>query len=290
VREKLMDNRIKIFSPRNIMTNEYIKNKINKLIDDNNSIINKILELIPKKEDEKKQKQKEIKYIYEGLFLKGNKLKEIEIDLDPSFWDKKKEYVIKKVKKYFNKKTLYLNKINKNEEEALNILETIYKYIQPELRENENIKYVPNQYKQLLEYNKLSEEKDLNQNFKDMLKNIFNYDISCFLKYKKIKYTINKELSINEEIIKIIKKGFSNDSLNLEEKSKKFIKFYPKIEDQNEDNYVLKFIDCYKSLTGEKFEEEEINTDNINIWDKSIQILSIIILKLINSDESLNKL
>ena len=179
--------------------------------------------------------------------------------------------------------------INVNEEEALKILETIYKYIQPELKENEKIKFVPNQYKQLLEYNKISEEKDLNQNFKDMLKNIFNYDVSRFLKYKKLNYTINKELSINEEIIKVIKKGFSNDSQNLEEKSKEFIKFYPKIDDQNEDNYVLKFIDCYKCLTKEKFQEEEINTDNIIIWDKAIQILSMNILKKIHSDKNLNK-
>ena len=283
-----MDKRIKNFSPRKIMSNENIKEKINNLIDNHSSIINKILELIPKKDEEKKQKQKDIKYIYEKLFLNMTKLKEIEIDLDPLFWDKANDCVKNKVKEYFNKKILYLQNINENEEEALNILETIYKYIQPELKENEDIRFVPNQYKQLLEYNKLSEEKDLNQNFKDMLKNIFNYDISCFLKYKKLKYIINKELSINEEIIKIIKKGFSNDSLNLEEKSKEFIKFYPKIEDKNEENYVLKFIDCYKSLTEEKFEEEEINTDNIIIWDKAIQILSVIILEKINSDEHLN--
>ena len=289
-----MDKRIKEFKPEKIMNNEDIQNKINDLIVNYNelSIINKILELIPKEEGEdKKQKQKDIKYIYEHLFLKGkeNKLKEIEINLKSSFWEKVNEYALKKVKIYFYN-DINLNDISKNEEDALKILETIYKYIPPELNENKEIKFMPNQYGKLLEYINLSEEKDLNQNFKDMLKNIFNYDISYFLKYKKLNYPINKELSINENIMNIIKKGFKDaKSPILEKMSKEIIKFYPKIEGPEEENYVIKFIDCYKSLTEEEFEEEEIMTDNINIWDKAIETLSIIILKKLNEDKNLNK-
>ena len=50
----------------------------------------------------------------------------------------------------------------------------------------------------------------------------------------------------------------------------------------------MKFIDCYKSLAEEKFEEEEINTKNINMWDKCIKVLLNDLLEKINHDENLS--
>ena len=141
----------------------------------------------------------------------------------------------------------------------------------------------------MLSYNELSEEKELNQNFKDMLRKLFKYDISYHLKHKNLKYVINKQLTINEDIINIILKGFKSedyDIKDLKEKSKEFIKFYPKVEEGDE-NKVLKFIDCYKCLSNIKFEEQQINTNNINIWDKAIQILLYDILDIIDSDKEL---
>ena len=101
----------------------------------------------------------------------------------------------------------------------------------PELKENSKLNYVPNQYGNLLGYNDLSEEKELNQNFKDMLKNLFKYNISYYLKHKKLNYKINKTLSINEEIIQIINDGFKDKYSHLKEKARQLIRFYPKTEE-----------------------------------------------------------
>ena len=65
------------------------------------------------------------------------------------------------------------------------------------------------------------------------------------------------------------------------------IKFYPKYK--VEENYVLKFIDSYKSLLKEKFEEEEINTNNINIWDIAIKILLHELLQVIHKDKNIKE-
>ena len=281
-KEVLMDTRITKFSTDKIMTNEYLINKINKLIKEEKLDIKRTLSLIPKKDDQ--NKQKELKYIYENVFL-SNKLKEIEIDLEPSFWETTNKYVLKKFMNFFGRKRRELKEINVNEETALKILEILYKYMPPELKENSNLNYVPNQYGNLLGYNDLSEEKELNQNFKDMLKNLFKYNISYYLKHKKLNYKINKSLSINEEIIQIINDGFKDKYSHLKEKARQLIRFYPKTE---EDNYVLKFIDCYKSLAEEKFVEEEINTKNINMWDKCIKVLLNDLLEKINHDENLS--
>ena len=279
-KEILMDTRITKFNPYKIITNDDLKNKINKLIEQDKLDIKKTLELIPKKDDN--NRQKDLKYIYENLFL-SNKLEEIEIDLEPSFWETTNKYVLKKFMKYFERKK-ELKDINENEEIALNILERLYKYMPPELRENSNLKFVPNQYGILLGYNDLNEEKELNQNFKNMLKNLFDYDISYYLKHNKLNYKINKSLSINEEIVQKINDGFKECCSRLKEKARQFIRFYPQ---KGDDNYVLKFIDCYKSLAGENFEEEEISTKNINIWDRCINILLNDLLDIISKDENL---
>ena len=300
IREKLIDNRIKQFPTNKIISNEDLIKEIDNLITTNNKFdIRKTLSLIPKEDSKEKEKQKNLIYIYENLLNNKEKLLMKEIDLKPTFWIKTNELCLNKFKEFFNidknkhksiykPKSLELKNIDEIEENALNILVTLYKYIPPELQDNKNIKFVPNQYGNLLSYSQLSEEKDLNQDFKNMLKKYFDYDISYYLKHKNLKYTIDKELTINEEIINIINKGFniSNEN-NLKIISKEFIKFYPKIKE--EDNYVLRFIDCYKSLTGEKFNEQEINTNNMNIWDKAIKILLVNILNIINSDKELKK-
>ena len=147
VKEKLMDKRIIKFSPNKIMNNEELKNKINDLIKDDKLDIKKTLELIPKNDDG--NKQKDIKAIYEILCNDGKQLKEIVIDLESTFWNITNEFAKKKIINSFKKKT-QLKDIDQNEDKALRILETLYKYIQPELKDNENLKIVPNQYGNLL--------------------------------------------------------------------------------------------------------------------------------------------
>ena len=295
IRKKLIDKRIKEFPTNKILSNENLKTKINNLILENaNFDIRKTLGLIPKKECDEKQKQKDLIYIYEKILNKKQKINVKEIELEPSFWNTTNEYCLRKFKEFFynNKinKKLHLLDIDDNEEEALRILETLYKYIPPELQINGSLKLIPNQYGLLLPYNDISEEKNLNQNFKEMLKKYFNYDISFYLKHKNLKYSINKKLTINEEIIEIINDGFISRFLNTNELkiiSNELIKFYP--TNKEEDNYVLKFISCYKSLTNKDFREEEINTNNINLWDKAIKALLTDILDLIHSDKTLKK-
>ena len=295
IRDELMDKRIIKFTPISKLNNNDLKKEIDKLIEKDKFDIRYTLALIPKNEGEEKQKQKDLKIIYDNIINDKKILDNIEIDLDSSFWEKTNKYCLKKLFDYFtnNKETkklksLTLFDIDENEDKALSILETIYKYIPPELNINQNLRFIPNQYGKLLSYNELSEEKELNQNFKDMLKQLFKYDISSYLKHKNLKYVINKQLTINEEITNIIIKGFKPESKDLKEKSKEFIKFYPKVE-EGEDNYVLKFIDCYKGLSNEKFEEQQINTNNKSIWDKAIQILLNDILDIIDSDKELKK-
>ena len=295
IRNSLMDKRITEFHDLNrIKTNEDIKKEINKLIEKKNElVIKKVIKLIPKGEGNLKQKH--IKFIYESLFCE-EKLEEKEIELDCSFWDKANEYVLKKCISFFKEnKTLTLKDIHKNEEKALSILEILYLYIPPQLEENSKLKFIPNQYGTLLKYTELNEEKDLNQTFKNMLKYLFKYDISVILKHKKLELKLIKELSINNDIIEIISKGFQEKEFTnkydeelqrtqLIEKATEFIKFYPK---NKENNYVLKFIDCYKALTKEHFKEEEINTNLIYLWNKAIEILLIKILKKIKEDKNI---
>ena len=124
-----------------------------------------------------------------------------------------------------------------------------------------------------------------------MLKTLFNYDISHYLKHKELKLKMAKELSINEEIIKIIDEGFKKTDKKIEnnkliEKAEEFIKFYPR---KDEDNYVLKFIDCYKALSEKNFKEEEINTNNITLWDNCIKILLKKLLIIINNDGNISE-
>ena len=284
VKNKLMDIRIKSFKPNEIMNNEDLKLTINKLIENGKLDIKITLELIPEKDDENKKKQKEIKTIYETLCNNGEKMDDIEINLESSFWDTTNKYALKKIENSF-KKIRNLKNISPNEETSLQILETLYKYIPPELKDNKKIEFIPNQYGDLLSYNDLSQEKDLNQNFKKMLKELFEYDIAKYLKHEKLKYNISKTLSIDDNIIQKINDGFKNYK-GIKIKSKALIKFYPKIK---ENNYVYQFIDCYKALSKENFVEEEINTTNISIWEKAIKELLYELLKIINNDGNIQK-
>ena len=215
-----------------------------------------------------------------------------------------------------------------------------------------NLKIVPNQKGFFCKYEELYKEKEINQNFKIMLKNYFYYDISDFLVHKKFEKIVLKEFSINEQIIEKIKNSFynklndnnknnDNDDKNKKiydvqymkyiEKSIQLIHFYPKNEEEyieenendknkdkkkkekkeevkmeeekedlekeinkekdqkkNKENIIKKFISCYKVISGEKIEEEEINTTDISIWDKAIKILLIDLLKKINEDENMS--
>ena len=73
-----MDTKIKNFKPDITYTNETLKRRINKLIEEEKIKVEEILILIPK---EKNEKQKEIKFIYENIFLKGKALKEKIINI-----------------------------------------------------------------------------------------------------------------------------------------------------------------------------------------------------------------
>ena len=245
--------------------------------------IKEILKLIPKENNEK---QKDMKNIYQNLFLKEEELNEKKINLDPSFWDKTNEIVLEDIKTFFEENKS-LKDINVNEEKAIEILEIIYKYIQPQIYGE--LKIVPNQNGTFSSYNDLNNEKDLNGKFKEMLKSYFQYDISEFLIHKKLKLTTPKLLTINEDIIKTIKNSFSDQFGNKEDiqKAKILIKFYPKNENENEDNIVKQFIQCYKIISGEEINEEEINTMNISLWEKPIKILLIELLKTIDNDRSI---
>ena len=266
------------------------------------------MDLIPEKESEK---QENIKILYDVLCFHKNKDKGKEEDdkqkvekeqknkkkklikLEPSFWDKINEKAIEKCLEFFNKNH-YLSNINENEEKALKILELFYKYKPPEI--NTELKIVPNQNGKFCKYNELYNEKEIIPKFKDMLKYYFSYDICNCLIHKKLNLNIFKELSINENIIKKIKNSFYKklDENNYDEeysrhinKAKQLIHFYPKNEEENKDNLVKQFIQCYKIISGEKIEEEEINTINISLWEKAIKILIIDLLKKIDKDKNL---
>ena len=94
---------------------------------------------------------------------------DIEINLESSFWDTTNKYALKKIENSF-KKIRNLKNISPNEETSLQILETLYKYIPPELKDNKKIEFIPNQYGDLLSYNDLSQEKDLKKMLKELLK------------------------------------------------------------------------------------------------------------------------
>ena len=284
--------------------------------------IKDILSLIP---EENIEKQKEIKFLYESLCIKikyKNKVKkknensfeishkknepdeilnekeEKILKLDSSFWNAINKKALEKCLKFFEKGN-NLKDIDPNEDKAFEILDKFYKHVQPQMNENEELEIVPNQNGNFCKYKDLYNEKDINPNFKKMLKNYFSYDISKFLIHSKLKnIKVQKELCINDDMISIIKQSFyktlnENEQNNYEvqyktylKKSKQLFHFYPKNENEDDDdNMVKKFIKYYKVITGEKFEEEEIKTINITLWDKAIKILLIDILKIIDEDK-----
>ena len=288
IKSSLMDTKIKNFKPDITYTNETLKRRINKLIEEEKIKVEEILILIPK---EKNEKQKEIKFIYENIFLKGKALKEKIINIENSFWEETNKITLKKILVFFNKDRK-LKDICEDEEKAIKILEIIYKYLNPQTDEYENIKLVPNQNGNLCVYNELyiEDKIGINKNFKSVLKNYFDYDICNNLIHKKIKLNSQKILKIGEEIDRKISHSFSNTSeqeKNLE-KAKILLKFYPNKEKDGK-NIIKEFIDCYKILSGEKIEGEELETECISIWRKSIQILLIEIIKIIHEDKNIQK-
>ena len=285
IKSILIDNKIKKFEPEKIIENKEIEKTIYKLIENNKLDIKLILELIPKENNEK---QKDIKCIYQNLFLKGKELNEKAIDLGQSFLEKINEKALEKFISFFaNHKKL--KDINENEEEAFHILELLYKYIKPQVEDELNI--VPNQNGIFCSYKYLYNEKEFNKNFKETLKNYFHYDISDILIHKKLRLKASKDLAINEDIIKKIKNSFSDNFGNIENiiKAKKLMSFYPKDESEKGKNTVKQFIQCYKIISGEEIKEEEIDTTNISLWEKPIKILLNEILAMLDKDCSINK-
>ena len=308
IKSKLMDNKIEKFIPKEQKNNEDLKEKINNLIDNNEIDIKEILELVPIKDNEK---QLDIRKIYSCLYLKNDKekyndnknknkdLKIKNVDLEPSFFDKVNKIALDKCIDSLHKKKR-LSSIDENEDEALNILDILYKYKQPQVY-NE-LKIVPNQNGNFCKYNELYDENEFNPNFRQILKEDFEYDISNFLIHKKSNLKIIKNFIINEEIIKKVKNSFmekykeenkkySDEHINNcnVKKAKALIRFYPKNEEENKDNIVKKFIKCYKVISGEKINEEEIDTINISLWEKTIKILCVELLKIIHDDHEISK-
>ena len=253
--------------------------------------------------------QNDIRFIYESLWLnkkykkkeaefkKNEEKKEKIIKLDPSFWEKINEKALEKSLQFFQEGQNLLD-IHPDEEQAINILKVFYKYKNPQSDENGDLKIVPNQKGKLCEYKKLYREKDINRNFKIMLKTYFSYDLSNLLVHEKLEKVIQKELTINENIITKVKNSFY-DELNENkennykdqyskylEKSKQLIHFYPKNENEKTENLVKKFIKLYKVLSGEDIKEEEINTMNSTLWEKAIKILIIDLLEKLNKDKN----
>ena len=317
--------------------NEYIAESQVKYKYKYDLFIKEILSLIP--EVGNNEKQRDIKMLYETLWIKiqykqkekNNQQNELEeeilkekeeklIKLDSSFWEKINEKALEKCLKFFE----YYNNlkyIDLNEENAISNLEVLYKYIEPQTEKNKELKIVPNQNGYFCRFIDLYNENDINQNFKKMLKDIFNYDLSNLLIHQKLKgLTVHKNLTIDDKITLKIQNSFYK-KLNEEEpekkdededededekkkdkkkiyyeqyskhikKAKELIHFYPKNEGKEEDNLVKKFIKCYKLISKETFEEEEINTFNSNLWDKAIKILLIDILRLINKDKNFSE-
>ena len=283
IKSKLMDKKIIKFKPNDPYKNETLKKKINNLIKQEKIKVEAILILIPK---EKNEKQKDIKFIYENIFLKGKELEEKVVGLENSFWEETNEIVLSKILHFFNKDRI-LKDICEDEEKAIKILEIIYKYHNPQIDKYTNKKLVPNQNGKLCIYNSLyiEDEIGINKNFKLVLNNYFDYDICDNLIHKKIKLKSQKILKIGEEISCKINISFSK-TLEEEkklEKAKILLKFYPKKEKDGK-NRIKEFRDCYMTLSGEKIEGEEIETENILIWEKSIKILLKDLIKIIHKD------
>ena len=288
IKSILMDNKIKNFKPDNTYTNETLKKNINNLITQEIIKVEEILILIPK---EKKEKQKDIKFIYENIFLKGKELKETIINVENSFWEETNKITLTKILLFFNNDRK-LKDICEDEEKAIKIIEIIYKYLNPQTNEYENEKLVPNQNGNLCLYNDLyiEDEIEINKNFKLVLKNYFDYDICNSLIHKKLKLKSQRILKIGERIAEKINLSLSNTSEQEKklEKAKILLKFYPKKEKDGK-NIIKEFIDCYITLSGEKIEVEELETESISIWEKSIQILLKELIKIIHKDANIQK-
>ena len=280
----LMNEEIKIkeFLPEKSMNNNDISQLINELIKLEILDPIEILKILPLKEEQ--LKQKEIIFIYENVF--NQKLNTYELDLDPKFWETANEAIISKVIKKIEKKSL--QNINKDEKISIKILEKLYKFKNPRT-EGEDLLIVPNQNGKLKLYSDLSEEENISENFKKMLKEYFNYDINEILKHRDISLKFEKKLTVNEKIIDIIMKGLKKeiDNENKLKMAKALIKFYPNIK---ENNRIKEFGECFKILSGENYEMEQIETNYPTLWEKCIPLLTKYLLKLIDQDNNIENL
>ena len=101
--------------------------------------------------------------------------------------------------------------INADEKIAIGVLEKIYKFKNPRT-EGEDFAIVPNQNGELKLYSDLAEEKNISENFKNMLKKYFDCDLNKYLKHKNIALKFEKKLTINDKIIDTISHGIKYES------------------------------------------------------------------------------
>jgi len=158
----LMDENIKIkeFLPEKSMNNNDISILINELINYGKLDPMEIIRILPPKE--KQLKQKEIIFIYEKVFNK--ELKTYELDLDLSFWEEANKAIILKAIKKIERRSL--EEITSDENTSIEVLEMIYKFINPRTPEGEYYEIVPNQNGKLKLYSELAEEENISENFK----------------------------------------------------------------------------------------------------------------------------
>jgi hypothetical protein len=130
-------------------------------------------------------------------------------------------------------------------------------------------------------------ELNISENFKNMLKDYFGYNLNDILKHKDISLKFEKQLTINEAIIDIIVNGIKNEysSYARLNKAKALIKFYPNIPDEN--NKIKKFGECFQILSGENYNMEQIETNYPTLWEKCLPILTECILKKLHEDKNI---
>lgn len=281
----LMNENIKIkeFLPEKSMNNRDISILFNELIKYGKLDPIEIIRILPPKE--KQSKQKEIIFIYEKVFDK--ELKTYELDLDLSFWEEANNAIIIKTIKKIERRSL--EEITSDEKTSIEVLEKIYKFINPRTLEGEFYEIVPNQNGKLKLYSDLAEEENISENFKEMMINYFDYDLNDILKHKDITLKFEKKLTINEKIINIIEKGIKNErdeELKLN-KAVALIKFYPNIKDNN---HIKKFGQCFMILLGEKYQMEQIETNYPTLWNICIPILAEYVLQLLDEDKNIENL
>ena len=265
------------------MNNSDISILINELINYGKLDPMEIIRILPPKE--KQSKQKEIIFIYEKVF--GMELKTYELDLDLSFWEEANNAIILKAIKKIERRSL--EEITSDEKTSIEVLEKIYKFINPRTPEGEFYEIVPNQNGKLKLYSDLAEEENISENFKEMMIDYFDYNLNDILKHKDITLKFEKKLTINEKIINIIEKGIKKERDEELKLNKAFalIRFYPNIKDNN---HIKKFGQCFMILLGENYQMEQIETNYPTLWNICIPILTEHALQLLDEDKNIENL